>query len=105
MTDPIRLRLHKKDEQTEVEIQIQNPMEPGDAVPQRSGTPRPPFFLQSMTIQLNDKTLVEGQLGASLSRNPKFGFSFSGIKTGDRFTVSCTDNKGTEIKGEIVAKS
>jgi hypothetical protein len=61
--------------------------------------------LQSLVIQLNEKTLVEGQLSASLSKDPKFGFSFSGIKGGDKFTVFCTDNQGKEFKSEIVAKS
>jgi len=60
--------------------------------------------LQSMVIQLNGKTLVEGQLSAALSKNPKFGFSFSGIKARDKFTVHCTDNKGGEFKSEMVAR-
>jgi len=79
-------------------------MEPGDALPQKSGLPRAPWFLQTIVIQLNEKTMVEGQLSASLTRNPRFGFSFSGIKTGDKFTVYCTDNKGQELKSEVVAK-
>ena len=104
MTDPIALQLRRKDDRTEIEIQVLHPMEPGDALPQKSGSRRPPFFLQSMVIQLNENTLVEGQLSASLSKNPKFGFSFSGIKAGDKFTVSCTDNKGEEFESVIVAK-
>ncbi len=79
-------------------------MDPGEVLPQQSGNRRPPFFLQSMVIQLNEKTLVEGQLSASLSKNPKFGFTFSGISAGDKLTVSCTDNKGGEFKSAIVAK-
>jgi len=105
MTDPIALKLRQNDDQTEIEIQVLHPMEPGDALAKKSGSSRPPLFLQSMAIQLNGRTLVEGQLSASLSRNPKFGFSFSGIKAGDKFTVNCTDSKGTEFTSEIVAKS
>ena len=105
MANPIKLKLHQKNDRTEIEIQVLHPMEPGDALPQKSGSARPPFFLQSMVIQLNERNLVEGQLSVSLSKDPKFGFSFSGVKGGDRFTVSCTDNKGGEFKSEIVAKS
>jgi len=105
MTDPIALNLRQKDDRTEIEIQILHPMEPGDALPQKSGSPRPASFLQSMVIQLNERTLVEGQLSASLSKNPKFSFSFSGIKAGDKFAVYCTDNKGREFKSEIVAQT
>lgn len=104
MTDPITLALHRKDDRTEIEIRVLHPMEPGDTLPKQSGRPRAPWFLQSIVIQLNDKTLVEGQLSASLTKNPRFGFTFSGIKTGDRFTVLCTDNKGQELKSEVVAQ-
>ena len=79
-------------------------MEPGDALQQKPGRPRAPWFLQSIVVQLNEKTLVEGQLSASLAKNPRFGFTFSGIKTGDKFTVYCTDNKGQELKSEVVAQ-
>ncbi len=105
MANPIKLKLHQNGDRTEIEIRVITPMEPGDALPRQSGSSRQPFFLQSMVVQLNEKTLVEAQLSASLSRNPNFGFSFSGVKDGDKFTVSCTDNKGGEFKSEIVAKS
>jgi hypothetical protein len=104
MADPIRLKLHQKDDQTEIELRILHPMDPGDALPQKSGRPRLPLFLQSLVIQLNEKTLVEGQLSASLSKNPRFGFSFSGIKAGDKFAVFCTDSNGEEFRSEIIAK-
>jgi thiosulfate oxidation carrier complex protein SoxZ len=103
MADPITLKLRQKDDRTEIEIQVLHPMDPGDALPQKSGSRRSPSFLQSMVIQLNGKTLVEGQLSASLSKNPKFGFSFSNINAGDKFAVYFTDNKGMEIKSEIAA--
>ena len=104
MTDPITLKLHQKNDQAEIEIRVLHPMEPGDVLQQKTKSPSLPFFLQSIVVQLNGKTLVEGQLSASLSENPKFAFSFSGIKAGDKFTVSCTDNKGGEFISEIVAK-
>jgi len=102
MNDPIKLTLNQKGDRTEIEIRVQHPMEPGDASAQKPG--RPPLFLQSIMIQLNDRTLVEGQLSASISKNPRFGFTFSGVKTGDKLTVFCTDNKGEEFKGEIIAQ-
>ena len=105
MGNPITLRLHREDNRAEIEIRVRHPMDPGNAFPPASGRSRPPLFLQTMIIQLNDRALVEGQLSASLSSNPKFLFSFSGIKAGDKFTISCTDNKGNEFKSEIVAQS
>ena len=105
MTDRIKLALYPKDDRTELEIRVLHPMDPGDVTPQKTGRARPPSFLQSMVIQLNEKILIEGQLSASLSKNPRFGFWFSGVKAGDKFTVSCADIDGAEFNSEIVAKS
>lgn len=104
MADPIALRLTQKDDLTEIEIRILHPMEPGDALSQKPGSRRPPVFLQSMAIQLNERTLVEGQLSTSLAKNPSFRFAFPGIKTGDKFTVVCADNRDREFRSEILAK-
>jgi len=105
MANPIKLGLHQNGDRTEIEIRISHPMYAGDALPQISGHSRPPLFLQHMIIQVNERTLVEGQLSASLAANPRLGFSFSGIRRGDKFTVSFTDNNGKEFKGEVVAQS
>lgn len=104
MNDSVALKLHRRVDLTELEISIRHPMDAGDASQQNSAPTRPPSFLQSMVIQVNEKTLVEGQLSASISKNPTFVFSFSGIRTGDRFTVSCTDNNGKQFKNAIDAK-
>ena len=104
MTAPITLRLHRKDDVTEMEIRILHPMEAGDVLRDKSSPARQPKFLQSIAILLNDRTLVEGQLSASLSKNPRFSFTFSGVKSGDKFVVYCTDNEGRELRGEIVAE-
>ena len=102
MAVPINLLLHQNDGQVELEVRILHPMDPGDLLSRAAGSRRPSVFIQSMVIQVNGKTLVEGQLSASISRNPIFRFMFIDTKRGDRFTVSCTDNKGKEFKGEIV---
>lgn len=102
MAVPIKLLLHLNDGQLELEVRILHPMDPGDVLSRAAGSRRPPVFMQSMVIQMNGKTLVEGQLSASISRNPVFRFMFADTKRGDRFTVYCTDNKGKEFKNEIV---
>ena len=57
-----------------------------------------------LTVQYPTCGFIWMLLGASLAKNPSFGFTFSGIKTGDRFTVFCTDNKGQELKSEVIAQ-
>lgn len=81
-----------------------HPMEAGDELPSKSKKARAPRFLQSMVIQLNERNLLDGQLSASLSKNPRFVFSFTDIKTGDKLTVLCINNEGAEFKSEIVAQ-
>ncbi|HZW26134.1 MAG TPA: thiosulfate oxidation carrier complex protein SoxZ [Gallionella sp.] len=103
MTDPITLQLRQTSNLTELEIQIMHPMEAGDELPSKSKKARKPRFLQSMVIQLNERSLLDGQLSASLSRNPRFVFSFADIKAGDRFSVLCINNEGTEFRSEVVA--
>ena len=102
MAVPIKLLLHQNDGRLELEGRLLHPKDPGDVPSRAAGSPRLPVFMRSMVIQLNGKTLVEGQLSASISRNPIFRFMFTDIRRGDRFTVDCTDNNGTEFRSEIV---
>lgn len=105
MNAPITLQLHQRNDQVELEIHVQHPMETGDDNLARSDGAKSPFFLQSITINLNDKTVIEGQLSPALSHNPSFSFFFSGVHTGDKLAVYCSDNKGGELRSEVIAKN
>jgi sulfur-oxidizing protein SoxZ len=60
----------------------------------------PAHFIQSLTVEVGGKKIVEGQIGTSVSRNPVFGFKMKGAKVGDKVVVSWVDNKGDKRTDE-----
>ena len=44
----------------------------------------PAHFIQSMTVDVAGKRVIDGQIGTSVSRNPVFGFKVKGAKAGDK---------------------
>jgi len=102
MSEPITLSLQPKNELVEIVVQVLHPMEAGEALHPKTGKAVPADFLQTIAIQLNEKTLLEGQTGSVLAKNPVFRFSFKGVKAGDKFYVACTDSKGRKFEQGIV---
>ena len=93
MADPMKIRAQMKGDVAEVRVLMSHPMETGQRK-DNDGKTVPAHFIQTMTIALNGKTVVAGQLNTSVSRNPVFGFKVKGAKAGDKVTVSWKDNKG-----------
>jgi sulfur-oxidizing protein SoxZ len=50
--------------------------------------------IQNVTVKVNGKTAVEGQISQAVSRNPVFSFRLKGGAKGDKIEVSWIDNKG-----------
>jgi sulfur-oxidizing protein SoxZ len=59
-----------------------------------------PHFIQQLTVKLNGRTVVEGQISQAVSRNPVFSFRLKGGAKGDKVEVSWLDNKGETNKTE-----
>ena len=60
----------------------------------------PAHFIQSMTVDVAGKRVIDGQIGTSVSRNPVFGFKMKGAKAGDKVVVNWVDNKGEKRSDE-----
>jgi sulfur-oxidizing protein SoxZ len=45
-------------------------------------------------VEVGGKTVIQGQTGTSVSRNPVFGFKVKGAKAGDKVVIKWRDNKG-----------
>ncbi len=78
---------------TEIRVLMAHPMETG----QRKGPDGklvPMHFIQNVTVKVNGKTVVEGQISQAVSRNPVFSFRVKGGNKGDKVEVSWIDNKG-----------
>ncbi len=93
MAGPMKMRATAQNGVTEIRVLMAHPMETG----QRKGPDGklvPMHFIQNVTVKLNGKTVVEGQISQAVSRNPVFSFRVKGGNKGDKVEVSWLDNKG-----------
>jgi len=93
MADPMKISAQMKGDVCEVRVLMSHPMETGQRK-DNDGKTVPAHHIQTMTVALNGKTVVSGQIAGSVSRNPVFGFKVKGAKAGDKVAVSWKDNKG-----------
>ena len=99
MAGPMKMRATAQGGVTEIRVLMAHPMETG----QRKGPDGklvPMHFIQNVTVRLNGKTVVEGQISQAVSRNPVFSFRVRGGNKGDKVEVSWLDNKGETNKTE-----
>ncbi len=101
MADQIKIRAHLQADYAELRVLLQHPMETGQRKDEK-GQIVPAHFIQTFSITVNGKALIDGQLNTSIAKNPLFGFRTRGIKAGDRLAVSWQDNKGEQRSDEIV---
>ncbi|MDZ4251997.1 MAG: thiosulfate oxidation carrier complex protein SoxZ [Sulfuritalea sp.] len=99
MADPMKIRARMKGDVAEVRILMGHAMETGQRK-DAAGKPIPAHFIQSMTVEVGGKKVVDGQIGTSVSRNPVFGFKVKGAKSGDKVVVNWVDNKGDKRTDE-----
>jgi len=99
MADPMKIRAQLKGDVTEIRVLMGHPMETGQRK-DAAGATVPAHFIQSMTVDVGGKRVVDGQIGTSVSRNPVFGFKVKGAKVGDKVVVSWVDNKGDKRSDE-----
>jgi sulfur-oxidizing protein SoxZ len=101
MADPMKIRAQLKGDVTEIRVLMGHAMETGQRK-DAAGATVPAHFIQSMTVDVGGKRVVDGQIGTSVSRNPVFGFKMKGAKIGDKVVVSWVDNKGDKRSDEAV---
>ena len=100
MADPMKIRAQIKGDVAEVRILMGHAMETGQRK-DAAGKAVPAHFIQSMTVEVGGKKVVDGQIGTSVSRNPVFGFKVKGAKVGDKVVVNWVDNKGDKRTDEV----
>ena len=101
MADQIKMRAQVQGEVADIRILMQHPMETGQRK-EADGSLVPAHFIQSMTVSVGGKVVVDGQTGTAVSRNPVFGFKVKGAKAGDKVVVTWKDNKGETRTDEAV---
>lgn len=104
MADPIKIRAQAQGDLTEIRVLLQHPMETGLRKDEK-GMLLPAHYIQSFSITVNGRPLIDGQLNTSVSRNPLFAFRARGLQPGDRLRVSWVDNLGETRSDEGVVSN
>ncbi len=93
MADPMKIRAKLSGDVAEIKVMMSHPMENGQRK-DSAGATIPHHFIQNITVEVGGKTVIQGQTGTSVSRNPVFGFKVKGAKAGDKVVIKWRDNKG-----------
>lgn len=98
----IKLKAKLKKDYVEVKALISHPMETGLRKDKASGKTIEAHYIQELTVTLGDKTLVNANWGASVSKNPYTSFRYKG-SAGDKLKLTWKDNKGKtdSIEAEV----
>ena len=94
MAGPMKMRATLSGGNTDVRVLMSHPM----ATEQQ--TKGKPHFIQNLTVKLNGKIVIEGEISQAVSRNPVFSFRLNGGAKGDKIEVSWLDNTGDTNKTE-----
>ena len=100
MAEQIKIRAQVRGETTDIRVLMQHPMETGQRKDEKGQT-LPMHFIQTFSILLNGKVIIDGQLNTAISKNPLFTFKSRGIKIGDKLAVAWQDNMGAQRQDEI----
>lgn len=93
MADPMKIRATVVDDSTEVKVLMSHEMETGQRK-DAQGRTIPAWFIQSVTVAWNGKTVLSAQWGTAVSKNPFLSFRFRGGAKGDKITVTWIDSRG-----------
>ncbi len=88
---------------TEVKVLMQHAMETG----LRKGDDDklvPAWYITHVKVQHGDKTVLEGQFGTAVSKNPYLVLRFKGGAPGEKVAVSWVDTKGDTRSDEVAIK-
>jgi len=103
MPDPMKIRATLQGDVADVRVLMAHPMETGQ---RKQGDKLVPLhFIQSITAQLNGRTVFSADISQSISRNPVFAFKVKGAKAGDRIVITWKDNKGETRTDETTVRA
>lgn len=91
--EPVKIRARLEADVADLRTLVTHPMENGLRT-NSAGMIVPEHFIQNLDIRLNGKTVIEAQIGRSVSTNPLFAFKVKGAKANDRIALTWRDSKG-----------
>lgn len=105
MASSIKIRSQLLDGYTEIKLLMTHPMENGRNRDPLTGNLIPAHFIRELRIELNGKTIMNAQLGGSMSMNPFFSFRLKHGRNGDRLLVRWRDNLDFSDSAEYLLES
>jgi len=100
MAEPMKIRATLQGDVADVRILMLHPMETGTRKDSK-GELVPQHFISSVIVTHNGKTVLDAQWSQAVSRNPFLGLRVKGAKTGDKISVTWTDNKSDKRTDEV----
>ena len=104
MADPMKIRVTLQGDVADVRVLMAHPMETGQRK-DAAGNLVPLHFIQTISAQLNGKTVFSADVSRAISRNPVFAFKVKGAKAGDKLSVTWQDNMGEKRTDEVVIRA
>ena len=99
MADPMKIRATVKGDVADVRVLMVHPMETGQRK-DGGGNLIPLHFIQEVSVSVNGKVVLEGQISQAVSRNPVFSFRLKGVKAGDKLEIAWLDNHGERNRSD-----
>ncbi|MFA6015826.1 MAG: thiosulfate oxidation carrier complex protein SoxZ [Gallionellaceae bacterium] len=100
MTTPSKIRATATDGVTEVRVLMQHEMDNGRRKDE-AGNLIPAWYITDFKAKHNDRIVLEGEFGTSVSKNPYLVFRFRGGAVGDKVSISWLDNRGETRSDEV----
>ena len=104
MADPMKIRATLQGGIADVRVLMVHPMETG-LRKDSDGKLVPMHFIQTITAQLNGKTVFSADISQAVARNPVFAFKVKGAKAGDKLSITWQDKAGDKRTDEVVIRA
>lgn len=104
MAEPMKIRATLQGDVADVRVLMAHPMETGQRK-DAAGKLVPLHFIQTITAQLNGKSVFTADVSQAVSRNPVFAFKVKGAKAGDKLSITWQDNTGDKRTDEVVIRA
>ena len=101
MADPMRIRANLVGDSTEVKVLMGHQMETGQRK-DAQGKTIPAWFIQTVNVTHNGRTVLAAEWGPAVSKNPFLAFKFKGGAAGEKIQISWVDNRGEKRSDEAV---
>ena len=92
MAEPMKIRANLAGDFTEVKVLMNHEMESGQRK-DAQGRIVPAWFIQTVTVTHNGRTVLDAQWGPAIAKNPFLSFRFKGGAKGEKVQITWVDNR------------